>query len=393
MAWGLSETGFNRPNQAELQEEVNRYFRESFGDDVNLSSKSPDGILAGLISWLAAKQYELAEDVYHSGHPSEAEGVQLDYLTVSFKTSRNPEQYAEDIVEIEGTPNFTIDSGTRYETETGVEFATKTDVTLNAEGKGTVEVVALTAGITGNVDPGTITVQSEPSADVLSITNINGATGGRDKETDEELRARLTDSSASSGSGTVSAILASVLNVKNVRSANIIVNNSAATVNGQPPHSNQVFALGGNGQEIADTLMNHFTGIQFYGTQTYTVRDIGGSPHTIGYTPATAVNIYTDITVTTDNTFENSGINQIKDAVVKVIGGTATDGTIYAGLSMGDDVIYSRILSTVMSITGVTDATVKIGKAEASKGTSNITISPSEVAQVSANIIAVTATA
>lgn len=393
MAWGLSETGFNRPNQADLKEEVDQYFKESFGDDVNLSSKSPDGILSALISYLAAKQYELAEDVYHSGHPSEAEGVQLDYLTGFFNTSRNPEQYAEDVVEIEGTPNFTIDAGTRYETEAGVEFAIKTDLTLDSLGKGTVEVVALTPGITGNVDPGTITVQSEPSADVFNVTNINGATGGRDKETDEELRARLIDSSSNIGSGTVSAILSSVLNVKNVRSANIIINNSDSPMNGQPPHSNQVFALGGNGQEIADTLMNHFTGIQFYGTNTFIVKDIAGNPHTIGYTPATAVNIYTDITVTTDNTFENSGINQIKDAVVKAIGGTAADGTIYAGLSMGDDVIYSRILSKIMGITGVIDATVNIGRSSVEKGTSNITISPSEVAQVSASIIAVTVSA
>ncbi|MEK5360737.1 hypothetical protein MHB45_09515 [Peribacillus sp. FSL K6-5616] len=86
MAWGLSEKGFNRPNQADLKEEIDQKQKELFGEDVNLSYKSPNGIISGLLSWILAKVWELAEKVYHSGHPSEAEDKNLDYLTSYFLT-------------------------------------------------------------------------------------------------------------------------------------------------------------------------------------------------------------------------------------------------------------------------------------------------------------------
>lgn len=389
--WGLSDKGFNRPTQAELKVSVDQYFRESFGDDVNLSPKSPTGILSDLISWLGAKQYELAEKTYLSGHPSEAEGVQLDYLTAFYNTSRNPEQYAAEYVKIFGTPGYTIEAGTRYETETGIDVATTEDITLDAAGFGSVWAVATEPGVIGNVPVGSITVQSEPSADVISVTNENAFTGGRDAETTEELRARLLGSGSSIGSGTLNATLASVLNLPGVRAANIIVNNTGSSVNGQPAHSNQLYVLGGESQAIADKLMDNFTGMQFYGTTTRTVKDISGTTHTMGYTPATLVNIYSSITLTTDSTFESDGVSKVKDAVVKLIGGTATDGTVYSGLSMGDDVVYSRVLSAIVNVQGVVDATITIGKSANPDKTNNIVVNVNEVAQVNAVNITVTA--
>ena len=389
--WGLTDKGFNRPTQAELKVSVDQYFRESFGDDVNLSPKSPTGILIDLISWLGEKQYELAEKTYHSGHPSEAEGVQLDYLTPFFSTSRNPEQYSAEYIKINGTPFSTIEAGTRYETESGFDVSTTEDVTLDSEGVGRVWSVALTPGVVGNVPAGTIVVQSEPSADVISVTNENAFTGGRDAETTEELRARLLNSGSSIGSGTVNAVVASVLNLPGVRAANVIVNNTDGVVNGQPAHSNQLFVLGGDSQTIADTLMDNFTGIQFYGTTTRTVKDISGNTHTMGYTPASLINIYSSITLTTDSTFESDGVTKVKDAVVRLIGGTASDGTIYSGLSMGDDVIYSRVLSAVVNVQGVVDATLNIGREPNPDETGNIVVNVNEVAQVNAVDITVTA--
>lgn len=390
MTWGLTEKGFNRPNQSDLQDITNQYFREEFGEDVNVSPKSPTGILSGFLAYIAAKQFEEAEKVYHSAHPSEAEGVQLDFLSAFYNTSRNPELYAEVPLSFVGTPFFTIAAGTRFETESGVDFALKEDVLLNVSGIGSTDAVSVEPGIIGNVGVGMITVQSEPSSDIFTVTNEIKAEGGRDKETNEEFRARMLNSGASIGSGTVNAIYADILNLPGVRAANIIVNNTNAAVNGQPAHSNQLFTLGGDPQAIADTLMEHFTGIQFFGTTTKTVYDIGGNAHVMGFTLAVSVSIYTTITLTTDNTFESDGVTQVKNAIVKLIGGTATDGTVYAGLSMGDDVIYSRILSTVINIPGVVDATIKLGKAASPTGTANIAINVNEVAQVIATNIIVT---
>lgn len=390
MAWGLSRTGFQRPNQAELKEAIDQRQRELFGEDVNLSPKSPNGILSGVLSWVTSILWQTLERVYHNGHVSEAEGASLDYKTVEFNTSRNPEQYAEAMVSFTGTPNYVILAGTRYETPNGVDYVVKENVTLDGAGNGIGEVVALSPGIIGNTAANTITVQSEPNVDIFTVTNTTAATGGREEETDDELRSRLLKLGSSNGSGTTNAIIADVLATSGVRAANIIVNPTPQTVNGQPPHSNHVIALGGDGQEIAETLFRNYTGFRFYGSDEYSVKDISGNLHTIAYTPAVATNIYAKITLFTDNTFPIDGVNQVKNAIVRLIGGIASDGTVYTGLNMGDDVTYSRILATIMSVQGVTDATLSIGTDPNNTGVTNVIMDVGQVAQIDFGNIEVT---
>lgn len=390
MAWGLGKSGFVRPNQAQLKEAIDQRQRELFGEDVNLSPKSPNGILSGVLSWVTSIAWQTLEKVYRNGHVSEAEGVSLDYKTIEFNTSRNPEQHAEAPVAFTGTPNYTVLAGTRYETPNGVDYAIKENVTFDGAGNGVGEVVSLSPGIIGNTAAGTITVQSEPNVDVFTVTNTAAATGGREEETDDELRNRLLQLGASNGSGTPNAIIADVLAVPGVRAANITVNNKDVEVNGQPPHSNHVFALGGEGQAIADALFKNYVGNQFYGSDSYQVTDIGGNTHTIAYTPATAVEIYVSVTLSTDNTFPTNGVTLVKDTIVRLIGGAASDGTVYTGLNMGDDVTYSRILAVIMGVQGVTDATITIGTTADPTGTSNIAIDTNEVAQINFENVVVT---
>jgi uncharacterized phage protein gp47/JayE len=386
----LDKYGFKRMNYSELQSELELRAKELFGEDTNLSEYSPIGIFIRLVSWFLSKTWELAEKVYNSAYITRAEGVQLDRLTAFFNTSRNPEQYATAELLITGTPNVTILEGTRFETESGIDFALTENVIIDGIGEGSGKAVSLTPGIIGNVSAGAITVQSEPSADILEVTNIEPAEGGRDVETDAELLTRLKASGASTGSGTPDAIVSSVLGIAGVRAANISVNNESTTVNGQPPHSNAVYVLGGEGQIIADTLFKHYVGLQFYGTQSYTVKDISGNNHTISYTPATQVNIFSAVTLTTDNTFTTTGVSAVKDSIVRIIGGSSSDGTLYVGLNMGEDVIYSKILAAVMGVQGVVDATVTIGKSAGTQGASNLAINTSEVAQIDADNIMVT---
>lgn len=383
----LDRFGFKRKTYAQLQEEMEQRAKDLFGENVNLTPLSPVGFFLRLFAWFLSKTNELAEKVYHSAHVTEAEGVQLDYLTPYYRTSRNPAQSSTVPLVFTGTPGYMILEGTRYETETGIDFAAAENITLDSGGNGTGLFYALTPGGAGNVAANTITVQSEPSADIFTVTNPNAATGGQDRETDDELKNRLLNSGASNGSGTVSAILTDVLAIPGVRAANINVNRSDVVVNGQPPHSNQVYVLGGDGQTIANALFENFTGIQFFGTTPFNVADLSGKVHEIAYTPATVVDIFASVTVTTDNTFETNGADKIKDAIVKVIGGTATDGTQYDGLTMGADVIRFQVERAIGDVQGVVDATVTIGKSSDTLGTANIAIADNEAAQANtANI-------
>lgn len=387
----LDRYGFKRKNYADLLTDMDVKARELFGDDINTSERSPLGILIRLFAWFLAKTWELAEKVYNSGFITKAEGVQLDYLTPFFNTKRNPERASIVLLAFTGTPAHTIVEGTQFTTESNIYFVITEDVTLDVDGTGEGQAVAMEPGITGNVLPNTITVQAEPDADVLTVTNPEAATGGRDKESDGELLSRLLDSTAAQGSATADAIRAAVTSVPRVRAASVIENNSDRVVNGNEPKSIHVYVLGGEVADVAQAIYSKkAAGIATNGVEQTIIQDASGNDQTIKFDYATEVNIYASIALTTNAAFPADGVAQVQNAIVKVIGGLATDGTEYAGLGMGEEVYLSQLIAAVHSIAGVVNATIEIGEAPETLSPSNITIDPQEVAQTAFNQIEVT---
>lgn len=378
----LDAKGFKQKNYAEIYAEMEVKARELFGDDINTAERSPLGILIRLFAWFHSKGWELAEKVYNSSFVSKAEGVQLDYLTPLYNTQRNPEQSAVVDLSFTGTPNFTILEGTQFTTENGVYFVLTQDVLLNSSGIGTGAAVALFPGATGNVPANTITIQAEPSSDVLTVNNPLGSTEGRDIETDTELVARLLDSTSGSGYGTTNSIRAAVLEVPGVRAVSVIENNENTAVGGNDPKSIHVYTLGGDAQAIAEAIHDKkAAGIKPMGTQVRTVYDASRNAQTVRFDYATQVNIYIEVDITTNVGFPANGIMLVKDEIVKKLGGTASDGTIYVSSQMGEDVIISQLTRSVFNVPGIEDARLRVGTSAGSLGTTNLVIADNQVAQ------------
>lgn len=378
----LDHNGFKRKTYSEIVDEMEDMSREKFGEDINTSSRTPLGVIIRIVAWFLSKIWELAEKVYNSAFVTKAEGVQLDYLTPFFNTSRMPEQEAHVPLTFKGTPFYVIEEGTRFETESGIDFALTEDVILDSEGEGSGIAYCLSVGDVGNVPANTIVVQSEPSEDVFSVTNVESAQGGRDRETHPELKERLLNSGAGAGSATTNAILAAVLGVPGVRTADIKVNKTMEYVDGMPPKSFQVFALGGLGKSITEAIFDKMAGgIESFGTTEFTVKDISGNDHIVCYTPASTVDIYVSIKVVVDSTFETNGVTEIKNEVIRYIGGATSDGTSYPGLSMAQDVIRFQVEKAVGDVPGVIDVSAEIGKTANAVSTGNVEINNGEVAQ------------
>lgn len=379
---GLDAKGFKKKNYSEIYEEMENRARELFGDDINTAERSPLGILLRLFAWFHSKGWELAEKVYNSAFVSKAEGVQLDYLTPFFNTQRNPEQAASVELTFTGTPNFIILEGTQFTTENDVYFTLIEDVQLNSSGSGIGAAVALFPGAAGNVPANTITIQAEPMADVLTVNNPLGSTEGRDIETDAELVSRLLDSTAGNGYGTTNAIRAAILEVPNVRAVSVIENNENTAVNGNDPKSIHAYVLGGNSQDIAEAIHDKkAAGIKTMGAQVKTVVDASGISKTIRFDYAAQVSVYIEVDITTNAGFPVDGLTLIKDEMVRLIGGTASDGTIYIGLQMGEDVIISQLTRAVFNIPGIDDVKIRVGTAAGSLAANNLVIADNQVAQ------------
>lgn len=379
---GLDKNGFKRKNYAEIFAETEVKAREFWGDDINTTERSSLGIFLRLFSWGIAKVWELAEKVYNSAFITKAEGVQMDNLTPYYNTKRNKEQAATVTLAFTGTPNYTITAGKQFVTQNDIYFTLTENVTLNSSGNGAGRAVSMDVGIVGNVPAGTITVQSEPDSSVSSVTNPDAAIGGRDYETDAELLSRLLDSSAGNGSGTANAIRAAILAVPGVRAATVIENYEDVAVNGNDPKSIHAYVLGGDSQDIAEAIFSKkAAGIKPMGSEVVAVTDDSGEPQLVRFDFAVQVPIYIEVDATTNVSFPVDGVRRVQDEIIKVIGGTANDGTIYVGSQMGEDVYISQITRAVLTIPGIIDASVRIGKTSGSLGTTNIVIGNNEVAQ------------
>lgn len=387
----LDQNGFKRKSYADLLIDMSAKAKELFGADANVSERAFLGILIRIMAWFLSLAWMAIEQVYHAGYRKSAEGVQLDKLLPSAGITRNLEEYAYGTIEIVGTPNHLIESGFLVSTETNITFETTEDTILDVNGKGIAPIVAQEIGVIGNVGGNTITEIVNPDANVSSVNNLQATSGGREKETDQEARARADITVEGMGSGTAAAIRTALLGLPSVRAAKVIENyTDSVDTYSTPVRAFQSFVLGGTDTEIGEAILGaKAAGIQPYGTSTVQVADLSGTFQTVGFTRAEEVNVYAKVTITTDASFGIEGTNEVKDALVNYIGGTDTKAQIYSGLNMGENVILAKSIAKVLNVPGVTDVEIEFSTDNATFTEENVLIDVQEVAQINASNIEV----
>ncbi|MED3888135.1 baseplate J/gp47 family protein [Priestia aryabhattai] len=376
----LDKTGFKRKTYQDLKADLEAKFKEKFGNDINISAKSPFGILIMIFAFFLAPLWELAEMVYNSGYSSKAEGVQLDRLAANKTMSRDQESESHVELTFTGTPNTTIQEQTQFATDKLVYFYLIENVTLDETGKGSGEAVSLEKGIHTNVAAGTIKLQAEPTETVYTVTNLLAATGGRDVETDIELRDRLIKSPAIEGNTTINAIIARLNDTAGVRSSSVVSVNPVV----------HAYVLGGNREDVADTLFNCVAaGIDTVGSEEVTVLDISGTEHTVRFDYAKEVQIRIKIDVQSNTSFPSDGVSTIKQTLIQHIGGKDVLETDWTGLALGEKVVYSQLFNFVYDTPGIEDVTIQITKNNEVYQMSNLVLQSYEIARTSPELIEV----
>lgn len=376
----LDKNGFQRKTYDDLKEDIETKFKEKFGNNINTSSKSAFGMLIMIFAFFLSIVWEIAEKVYNSGFVSKAEGVQLDHLAANQTMSRDRESESEVELLFTGSPNTTIGEQTHFCTTNMQYFYLIEDVTLDATGKGTGQAVSVEKGLKSNVEANTIVLQAEPSEEIYTVTNPLSATGGRDVETDIELRNRIINSPAIAGNTTVNAMISSLNDTPGVRSSSVVSVNPAV----------HAYVLGGNREDVAATLFGSIAaGIDTIGNEEVTVLDISGNEHTVRFDYAAEVQIRMKINIQNNTSFPSDGVASIKQILIKNIGGKDSAGVDWTGLAMGDNVIYSHLFSYVYEIPGIDDVTIQIAKNNDSFTMGNLNLETYEIARTSVDLIEV----
>jgi uncharacterized phage protein gp47/JayE len=294
---GLTSTGLEPKTLDEILAELKTYLRDNVSASLNLESTSLLGQFNGANASQLRQLWELAVAVHAARSRSGAEGEALDAigeLTGCIREPATKSTVQQTIVATAGS--YAI--GTLIFHPVGAperRFANAVEVT----GNGTYLFEAEETGPV-RADSGTLTVIAEAVAGLTSGTNAADAELGSDIETDTAYRRRQVDELARPGSTTVDAIRADLLDVADVEHVTVYENDSDVTNgDGQPPHSIEAVVLGGTDAAVrAAVYAAKAGGIQAYGTNSGTVSDSQGNPHTVAFSRPSDITIYVSATLT-----------------------------------------------------------------------------------------------
>lgn len=385
--YGVSSTGFKRKRLDQLLAELNAEVKSIFGDNFNTSPESPDGQINGAISESNANLWELGEEAYNAFNPSAATGITLSNLVQLNGITRLPATSSRALLSITGTSGTLIPAGSLISTlDTGDQFTTEIDLTLNGGGTGSVFASAV---LTGEINAltGTLTIIDTPITGWDTVTNSADATVGTNEETDVELRARRERSVARDAQAIIDAIYAEVRAVEGVTQAAVLENDTdtGPDANGLPAHSTHTIASGGIDADIAEAIfIKKSLGVTTFGTTTVQVDDDQGIPHDISFSRPVEIPIYVIVNLTTFADYPTTGDDDIKQAIIDYANG---DLTVGRGFFLDDDVIHSELYTPINTIDGLTVDSLFIGIAPAPAGTADIPIAITEASSfVLANI-------
>lgn len=232
-------------------------------------------------------------------------------------------------------------------------------------------------------DANTIQVIQSPLVGWDSVTNPFAATVGTVVETDAELRLRYLKAKFRDGMNTYEAIYSAVLSLDGVQQIVIYENETGADFISPPVPKKSFYPiiLGGIDSEIAQVIWNNKpAGILSYGSTTVAITDSQGLPHNISFDRPVNLPIYISLTISKDSSFPADGVILIEDALL----------TYISTLSIGEDIMYSRLYTPINNSTGGFYVnTLRVGTTAAPTGTSNVTVPFNNIANLSRSDIVI----
>ena len=208
-----------------------------------------------------------------------------------------------------------------------------------------------------------------------AVSNNVPANTGREAESDTALRQRWNNSLYTRSVGMTDSIASALLTLNGVTSAYVYENDQDTTdADGRPPHSIEAVVNGGEVDEIGLVIwQKKSAGIDTYGSQSVSINDSQGFPHTIHFNRPLVVPIYLDIAVTEypEESLPPNAQTMIVDAVLNY-GNT---------LTVGNDVILQRFMGAIyQNVPGIGYITVTASTDGITYSSTNIQIDARHVA-------------
>ena len=338
-----------------------------------------------IIAWLrfdSAEEYDSylqALSAFNQLSVYTATGSNLNAITSHLGITWNKAKKAVGKITVTAEIGTQIPQAWGLETKSGVKFVTLNTSTITTiERETDIEVIALNTGTDGNVSAGAITEQTEILTGVISINNKLNTLGGRDLETDTELRERFLKRLDRKSSFTTEGIKNYILQNTNVQKCQVIENDTDDFDSaGRLAHSYEAICYGDTNENILKALYEYkIAGIRTVGDITKNFGEI-----TVGFTRPTEKTIYLKVEVEAIKEIWKEDFKKvIKNIYLKYLDEVEPAGTIY---------LYKLIGEIYKNTSGIKTLKLKLGDVKYSEREADYKLSTKEVAIANENDITI----
>jgi uncharacterized phage protein gp47/JayE len=285
LAAQITSTGILAPDYANIYQQLRIQYWSIYGADANLDDDTQDGQFLAALAQIIYDCNLTAIDVYNSFSPAKAQGVGLSSMVKINGIRRAVPTNSTAVVLIIGQVGRRIENG-QIGDDLGLNTVWNLPAIVDIPVEGEIAVTATA------VNPGAVraaahslTVILTPTLGWQSVDNENEAVIGQPVESDAELRARQSRSTALPAMTILEGIYAAVAAVQGVERLKLYENDTDVTdILGIPSHSIAVIASGGDVEGITDAIaLKKAPGTGTAGTTERTVIDQNGVPNVIRY--------------------------------------------------------------------------------------------------------------
>ena len=299
----INSTGVIVPDTAEIRTQVEAEYRAVFGQSINLSPETPQGVLVTMEienrDALVRNNAELANQI----NPDIAGGIFLDGLWSLMGGARSgaTHSYLTGVI-FTGVPDTIIPAGSIAETVSGYKFVTTAVLRLGSDGTTTGSMRALNTGAVTCL-AGELTKVASSVLGWETVVNPTDAAVGRVTESDVSARRRRAQTLAINTVSVSEAITSSLYALDGVRSLSYRENYSDAPIVFDgitlKPHSIYVCVEGGELADIAQSLLRTKTiGAGYNGDVTVSVTDsISGQVYDVAFDRPEVITVFCRVTV------------------------------------------------------------------------------------------------
>ncbi len=252
----VDATGVRSQSLSDHRSDLERRFREAFGDDLILDPETPQGQIIGIWAQMLAENDEQVVAQGNALSIDQAEGVQLTDLGTNLDIMPGEATRSRVTATLTGVAGTRVPANSRARNEDGAQFRTREVAVLSPQGV-QVEMESVDEGAVA-MPAGELTIIVTLVPGWETVTNASAAALGSASESDPDYRARYQRRTANSATGPKDALRAA-LTEAGATQVRVELNDSSAprTVQGitLQPYSVIAIVRGGTDADLREAML------------------------------------------------------------------------------------------------------------------------------------------